>query len=344
MHLEIRLKTLTPLWTGGVDQTCDRLHETGLIGSLRWWYEALVRGLGGYACDPTADERCEYDPRKRKTPEEQLCAACYLFGCTGWARLFRLYIIEENVQRVPLHFYTTLDANKGWLNRIFKIPAATELFGQFRLDFVGRGLEEEYAFSQLAWTLEFTAKHGGLGAKLQHGFGQVELITDVTSYTSHAERDLRDRLDAFKSGSNNPDNPNRQQFISILKNISHTNPVLRAILNASIIGNVPQDAASYLPCAFDLRYKGNMIAGKQLGFRQWLIRKGWRRDEIRKLMGETKARRDEDRSASRIFFSMPWRDHTETYNLRVFGFVPPALDFDNVNGCIREYLDELFGE
>ncbi|WP_348531079.1 type III-B CRISPR module RAMP protein Cmr1, partial [Methanothrix sp.] len=38
MHLEIRLKTLTPLWTGGVDQTCDRLHETGLIGSLRWWY------------------------------------------------------------------------------------------------------------------------------------------------------------------------------------------------------------------------------------------------------------------------------------------------------------------
>ena len=47
--LTIELKTLTPLWTGGVDKTCDRLHETGLIGSLRWWYEALVRGLGGYA-------------------------------------------------------------------------------------------------------------------------------------------------------------------------------------------------------------------------------------------------------------------------------------------------------
>ncbi len=34
--MEITLKTLTPLWTGGVGGTCDRLHETGLIGSLRW--------------------------------------------------------------------------------------------------------------------------------------------------------------------------------------------------------------------------------------------------------------------------------------------------------------------
>lgn len=49
--LQITLKTLTPLWTGGVDQTCDRLHETGLIGSLRWWYEALVRGLGEHICN-----------------------------------------------------------------------------------------------------------------------------------------------------------------------------------------------------------------------------------------------------------------------------------------------------
>ncbi|UKL14242.1 type III-B CRISPR module RAMP protein Cmr1 [Dissulfurimicrobium hydrothermale] len=46
-EIKITLKTLTPLWTGGVDQTSDRLHETGLIGSLRWWYEALVRVQGG---------------------------------------------------------------------------------------------------------------------------------------------------------------------------------------------------------------------------------------------------------------------------------------------------------
>jgi len=92
--VNITFRTLTPLWTGGVDQTCDRLHETGLIGSLRWWYEAMVRGLGGYACDPTSEDRCEYAPRKPDPPEKQLCAACYLFGCTGWGRKFRLQVLS----------------------------------------------------------------------------------------------------------------------------------------------------------------------------------------------------------------------------------------------------------
>jgi CRISPR-associated protein Cmr1 len=85
--MEITIRTLTPVWTGGVDQTCDRLHETGLIGSLRWWYEAIVRGLGGYACDPTSEDRC---PDK----DGRHCVACELFGCTGWARKFRLRVLN----------------------------------------------------------------------------------------------------------------------------------------------------------------------------------------------------------------------------------------------------------
>lgn len=58
--MKIKLKTLTPLWTGGVDGRCDRVHETGIIGSLRWWYEAIVRGPEGWACDPT-DNGCIYE-------------------------------------------------------------------------------------------------------------------------------------------------------------------------------------------------------------------------------------------------------------------------------------------
>ena len=44
MHdvLTVKIRTLTPLWTGGLDGTMDRIHETGIIGSLRWWYEAIV--------------------------------------------------------------------------------------------------------------------------------------------------------------------------------------------------------------------------------------------------------------------------------------------------------------
>ncbi len=60
---DIRIKTLTPLWTGGVDGKADRIHETGLLGSLRWWYEAIVRGLGGTACDPSEGE-CRFKREK----------------------------------------------------------------------------------------------------------------------------------------------------------------------------------------------------------------------------------------------------------------------------------------
>ncbi len=88
--LEIKLKTLTPIWTGGVETgKMDRLHETGIIGSLRWWYEAIVRGLGGHACDPTGNQSCPDKHGKR-------CAVCELFGCTSWQRKFKLLILDKN--------------------------------------------------------------------------------------------------------------------------------------------------------------------------------------------------------------------------------------------------------
>jgi CRISPR-associated protein Cmr1 len=142
--MQITLKTLTPLWTGGVDQICDRLHETGLIGSLRWWYEALVRGLGGYACDPTSDARCEYDPKKPAPPEKQLCPACYLFGATGWGRKFRLQVINE----------------KGVL-----MQDALKKDVTFVLRFVELRLMTDGEKWLLAKAVEIAAKYGALGGK-----------------------------------------------------------------------------------------------------------------------------------------------------------------------------------
>ena len=138
--MEIKLKTLTPLWTGGIDQTCDRLHETGLIGSLRWWYEALVRGLGGSACDPTT-HTCKYDP---KIGPQSLCAACNLFGCTGWARKFRLRVLGERAELIkdPLRSSTT-----------------------FALEFLElRPMEHEEKWL-VAKSLEIAARYGALGGK-----------------------------------------------------------------------------------------------------------------------------------------------------------------------------------
>ncbi|NPU98315.1 MAG: type III-B CRISPR module RAMP protein Cmr1 [Candidatus Omnitrophica bacterium] len=81
-----RLRALTDLWTGDFAGKSDRLITTGLLGSIRWWFEVLVRGLGGSACDPT-DRRCG---------DRDHCVVCELFGCTGWARKFRFEVLDEN--------------------------------------------------------------------------------------------------------------------------------------------------------------------------------------------------------------------------------------------------------
>jgi len=116
--MEFKLKTLTPIWTGGVEGKCDRLHETGIIGSLRWWYEALVRGLGGYACDPTSerkDERCDLNQEKfhkaikdgkniQEALNEQICPVCQLFGCTGWGRKIKIIMNHPEIQNIDIGF------------------------------------------------------------------------------------------------------------------------------------------------------------------------------------------------------------------------------------------------
>ena len=69
----VKIRTLTPIWTGGLNRECDKLRETSIIGSLRWWFEAIVRGLGGYACDPVGEvgEKCKLDVEKYKKIVEQ---------------------------------------------------------------------------------------------------------------------------------------------------------------------------------------------------------------------------------------------------------------------------------
>jgi CRISPR-associated protein Cmr1 len=90
-------KALTDLWTGSVTlkEKGGRIkEETGpkrfitasLLGSIRWWFEVLVRGLDGYACDPT-ETKCE---------DRKHCIVCELFGCTGWARKFKFEVLDEN--------------------------------------------------------------------------------------------------------------------------------------------------------------------------------------------------------------------------------------------------------
>ena len=83
-----KCRALTDVWTGDAEGKGGRLITTGLLGSIRWWFEVLVRGLGGTACDPSQHQCRDRDH----------CVVCELFGCTGWARKFRFEVLDADKQ------------------------------------------------------------------------------------------------------------------------------------------------------------------------------------------------------------------------------------------------------
>ena len=193
--MELKIRTLTPLWTGGIDGKVDRIHETGILGSLRWWYEAIVRGLGGEACDPSAGT-CRFDAeqyaKSRAADERQrlraagLCDVCQVFGATGWRRRFRVSVVEENVSNAQIQDKVALQHrqytdNKGkprptWYFRDPTQPNTvpnTPKIGCFSLKVIS--LATDFPPEVIAGLIKFIADWAALGARAQMGFGVIKL-------------------------------------------------------------------------------------------------------------------------------------------------------------------------
>jgi CRISPR type III-B/RAMP module RAMP protein Cmr1 len=150
-----KLKALTDLWTGSVileerngqikEKTGpDRLITTGLLGSIRWWFEVLVRGLNGSACDPT-DTKCE---------DRNHCVVCELFGCTGWARKFRFEVLDKdcNIRETKNNARTNISPQikKG---------------DEFSLRFTPLRPIRDEEWALLDATLRLIAEYGAIGGK-----------------------------------------------------------------------------------------------------------------------------------------------------------------------------------
>jgi CRISPR-associated protein Cmr1 len=132
--MEFRLKMLASIWTNGIDKTASTLRPSGLRGSIRWWYEAFVRGLGGYACDPTAPRRCTFDTRRfgdtgnLRAVLNELCPACELFGCTGWSSKIQIEgkVLDANILHLNVCELKELTHDEKSL-----IPAAIRLIVEY---------------------------------------------------------------------------------------------------------------------------------------------------------------------------------------------------------------------
>ncbi len=180
----------------------DRIHETGIIGSLRWWYEAIMRGLGGYACDPT-EHTCTFDAEKYRESTAQderqrlrdagLCDACQVFGATGWRRRFRLEIraLEGEIDitdgmfpsgRIHPHGRNSYRTG-GWLLR-------GGYHGKLELKFIG---DPQVLWCEILPILLFMEKWGALGAKTSLGYGVFEILS-INGYRKDSDQCWREFL------------------------------------------------------------------------------------------------------------------------------------------------------
>jgi len=186
--MAITFETRTPLWTGGVENKADKIHSTGIMGSLRWWYEAIWRGMGVNVCDPTSspcklnNEEFMERVRNHVTPAEAasqsgLCPACQLFGATGWARRFRLKIEDSTTpERSPARVATT-DPSEN-INRLnSKTGKHPDYFypegriGKFDLEIIP--LATGFQPNIILGLLKLIETNGSLASKGQLGYGGI---------------------------------------------------------------------------------------------------------------------------------------------------------------------------
>lgn len=191
VETEIKFKTLTPIWTGDANKKCTAIKDTSIIGSMRWWYEAIIRGAGGYACDPS-NGGCEFDTKgyekalkNAKSIDEALeiglknvCPVCRLFGCTGWKRRFRLEV--EDISTNRLHFVNHLESINcdWWIYNPKSYGRNAKAFYSSEILNLKLSSESKKVENKIISLLKVIEEIGALGAKSQNGFGIIEIIQE----------------------------------------------------------------------------------------------------------------------------------------------------------------------
>lgn len=240
MNFEIKLKTLTPIWTGDINRESPQIRETGIIGSLRWWYEAMIRALGGYACDP-ATGGCS------KEGEKKICPACELFGCTGWGKKFRLQAEGKASENIHLRIQTRkLKRRNGKpLERQIKGLLYTDA-SPLTLRLIPLGSPkrhmEDWECVLLEAVIRLIENCGGLGAKLAQGNGVIKVLESnfLKREKSFKEllQDAREQLKEKSKALPHPDPswPNLSDFRFGNFKILFNQPVKTLILQQAFFG------------------------------------------------------------------------------------------------------------
>lgn len=233
--MNIDLDFITPIYTAKTKGRELHVEPSAIVGGLRWWYEALVRARGGFACSPTDnDSRCPQGPQTltEANVDKLLCPVCKMFGATGWRRRFDL-VIDDGLTRLayppPARNFDPRTGN--YLEQIpdnptIKVRCDNRGFffnpgrlGRVSLSFIPRYNTSQNHLEILDLLLAYIGIYGGLGAHLNLGYGLFN-ISQVGSETAITEGDfekLYQKIDEEIRTSrvptvNSPLHPNANDF------------------------------------------------------------------------------------------------------------------------------------
>jgi len=324
----VKIKTLTPLWTGDANRKGETLRETGIIGSLRWWYEALIRGLGGTACDPT-DTKCD---------DKSRCDACELFGCTGWSRKFKLEVNLDSGEKnlIPLNIEIgtrqkhQTKREKQYLKRVVSNVVTND---SVIYTFVPLKEIEQGEWVLLRNTLQIIEDYGALGARISQGNGVIK-ITDCNLPSGNSAITLS------KNGKTAKE-PNLKDFFFWKFRIGFTKEVKQLINKRIFWTHDPQHKG----------FEDNWKHWEKLWNRDPLFKDGFLpiafhiRDMLRSLVEDTQERHSlfgERGSGLRIFVSHGYKKGENIIEFRVFGYHKSGQEKKLWNAINKNNLSEKF--
>ncbi len=326
--VNISIRTLTPLFTGGIDGTAARLHETSIIGSLRWWYELIVRGLGGIACDQTIN-RCTFDIKKynklgKEIQEEKerlhksgLCDACQIFGATGRKRQFKMNIFpatDKTFWRKGILNVRPAGRHNGWY-----LPSG--FMGDCKIRLYGT----ELAVNLITSLFFFLEEWGAIGAKNQLGYGLFKITNkeelkkcSISEQLQVKPVDLNDKLIFFKYTFS----PSDQDWWTGINGIQR---LLGNSIHANILYNL---------------YREGMVPIAPVLKNFWRYEKWHAPYEIKSwLMGMS---RGEKKSKSKVSVSWAYRDEGENkWTIRGWIWLPEnrKKGNDNFSEDINKFIE-----
>ncbi|MGQ4875969.1 MAG: type III-B CRISPR module RAMP protein Cmr1 [Candidatus Helarchaeota archaeon] len=192
--------TKTPLWTGDIDQNCSTIQPMGLIGSVRWWNEAVLRSLDYFVCDPTNNNKNSCSFKCPTTPTERnktnyFCISCILFGTQNWRRIFQLKLqVDDICEDNTLINIKPKSRTRGWyikkgFNGRFNIKLI-QLHNFFKNEFI-------YV------PLLIASKWGSIGAKTQLGYGVFQFEKYPKINVSNYIESLKELCKTFENLNKN---------------------------------------------------------------------------------------------------------------------------------------------